>query len=404
MRQNTSSQRPSLPFQCFHTCTAPSTDSSDAVLFVKGANHQRLKIWIITFSQNEDIKNPMIYNGTFSGIHRFDAPLKADKSHNLLTYYFKIALLDAEGNTVDVVWYSSLGMSRELPLRQHCYAIELYNQHPQWANKAIVYQIFPDKFASSQGYFTVDGNKIDPYEPVKKKDFEFVDLDNTHCGGDLDGVGAMLPYIRSLGCDTIYLTPIFQAPSVNKYDTEDYDMIDPHFGGNGALKRLRTVALGYEMKIIMHGNFNHTGDAHPWFDRQERTGKGALHHKDSPFREIYTFNSDGEPYVSDETASYPKLDYSSYQTCHTVFDGTNSIVKKWLNAPYGIDGWVIDEANQIGDSGTARNNVRRLSQICQSARNTHIEFIHKQRVEKNIEYCTRNNAYHAKKSLTLATQ
>ncbi len=373
MRQNTSSQRASLPFQCFHTSAALGTDSTNAVLFVRGANHNRLKIWVVTFSQNEDVRNPMTYTGSYSGIHRFEAPLTEDKSNNLLTYYFKIALTDAQGEIVDVVWYSSLGMSREPPLMQHCYAVELYNKHPQWATDSVVYQIFPDKFASSSGSFHVDGTTVDTSAPIRPKDFELVNLDNTHCGGDLDGVATMLPYIRSLGCDTIYLTPIFKAPSVHKFDTEDYDMIDPHFGGNGALKRLRTVAFGYEMKILMHGTFNHTGDNHPWFDRQERTGKGALRHKDSPYREMYTFNSEGEAYISDHKASYPKLDYGNYMTRHAMFDGENAIVKKFMRKPYSIDGWVIDDANQIGDSGSARNNTDRLAQICNAARETHLD-------------------------------
>lgn len=373
MRQNTSSQRASLPFQCFHTCTAPGVDASNAELFVRGVNHSRLKIWIVSFSQNEDVKNPMTYSGSYSGIHRFVAPLNADKSHNLITYYFKIMLSDKDGVPVDVVWYSSLGMSREPPLRQHCYVIELFNTHPQWAMDSVIYQIYPDKFAASSGNFTVDGSKVNADSPVRLKDFEFVNLDETHCGGDLDGVATMLPYIRGLGCDTIYLTPIFKAPSVHKYDTEDYDVVDTHFGGNGALKRLRTVALGYEMKILLHGTFNHTGDSNPWFDRQEKTGKGALRHKDSPYREIYTFNSEGEAYVSDDKANYPKLDYSSYLTRHLIYEGENSIVKKWTRAPYGIDGWVIDDANQIGDNGNARNNIERLSAICNSARESHLD-------------------------------
>ena len=373
MRQNTSSPRASLPFQCFHTCTAPNLASKVAVLFVRGANHNRLKISIATFSENEDHTTPMHYTGSCSGIHRFEAPLTADKSQNLLTYYFKIALKDENDNIVDVVWYSSLGMSRETPLRQHCYAIELFNPHPQWAIDSIFYQIYPDKFASSRGYFTVDGNKVATDGPIKNKEFEFANIDDTHCGGDLDGVATMLPYIRSLGCDSIYLSPIFKASTVHKFDTEDYDMVDPHFGGNGALKRLRTVALGYEMKIILHGTFNHTGDSHPWFDRQERTGKGALRHKDSPYREMYTFTSEGEPYISDGKANYPKLDYSSYLTRHAIFEGENSIIKKWLRAPYGIDGWVIDDASQVGDDGKANNNLERLSAMCQSARNSHLD-------------------------------
>lgn len=83
MRQNTTTPRQTLPFQCFHTCTAPRVESSNAVLFVRGANHNRLKISIVSFSQNEDVPTPMTYAGSYSGIHRFEAPLKTDKSQNL---------------------------------------------------------------------------------------------------------------------------------------------------------------------------------------------------------------------------------------------------------------------------------------------------------------------------------
>ena len=373
MRQNTTSLRPCLPFQCFHTCAAPGQNHNSTVLFVRGANHQRLRIHLITFPQHEIVRTLMNYTGTSSGIHRFVTQINIDSGANLQRYAFKIALLNEEKQIIDVVWYSSLGMSRERPLLQHCFAYELFNTHPTWALDLILYEIFPDKFASSRGSFSVDGTKVDADGPIKPKTFEYVDLDEIHCGGDLDGVGDMLPYIRRLGCDGLYLTPIFKAHSVHKYDTEDYDMVDPHFGGNGALKRLRTLSLGYDVKIILHGTFNHTGDTHPWFDRQERTGKGALHHKDSPFREFYTFTSEGEPYCSDEKANYPKLDYSNYATCHAMFEGENSVIRKWTRPPYGIDGWVIDDASQVGDNGNARNNLKRLQQMCEAARHTHID-------------------------------
>ncbi|HAR80756.1 MAG TPA: hypothetical protein DCR21_07995 [Succinivibrionaceae bacterium] len=373
MRQNTSSPRASLPFQCFHTCTAPGTDHNIAVLFVRGTNHKRLKISLVTFPQHAVDRKEMSYNGTSFGIHRYSSPITVDNGANFQRYCFKIALLDAEQKIIDVVWYSSLGMSRERPLLQHCFAFELFNSHPQWAPDLICYEIFPDKFASSRGYFSIEGQNYSAEEPIKAKEFEYKDLDEVHCGGDLDGVADMLPYLRQLGCDGIYLTPIFKAPSVHKYDTEDYDMVDPHFGGNGALKRLRTLSLGYDVKILVHGTFNSTGDNHPWFDRQEKTGKGALHHRDSPYREYYTFTSDGEAFYSQNRPTLPKLDYESREVRHAISGGMNSAVKKWLRAPYGVDGWVIDSASQIGDGGVGRNNLKRLGSICEHARETQME-------------------------------
>ena len=138
MRQNTCSPRASLPFQCFHTCTAPGRDHSNAVLFVRGANHRRLRIELVTFPQHEPVAISMKYTGTSSGIHRYESQINIDSGTNFQRYCFKVALLSGSDDNEelmvqDVVWYSSLGMSRERPLLQHCFAYELFNTHPQWA-------------------------------------------------------------------------------------------------------------------------------------------------------------------------------------------------------------------------------------------------------------------------------
>lgn len=391
MRQNTSSPRTSLPFQCFHTCTAPGRDHSTAVLFVRGAHHKRLAISLVTFPQHEPVRAPMKYTGSSYGIHRYVAPITMDSGVNFQRYCFRVALLDQENSIIDVVWYSSLGMSRERPLLRHCFACEIFSTHPQWAPNMIGYEIFPDKFASSKGHFTVDGTEYTAETPIKAKEFEYKDLDEVHCGGDLDGVADMLAYLRGLGVDTVYLTPIFQAPSVHKFDTSDYDTVDPHFGGNGALKRLRAMSLGYDMKIMLQGNFAHTGDTHPWFDRQERTGKGALHHKDSPYRELYTFKSDGDAFYTNQHPSMPKLDYESKQVRHAMFEGENSVIRKWLRVPYSIDGWVIDSAPQLGDGGTARNNTKRLAQLCAAARETRIDCMMVGDFHSDARYALKNS-------------
>ena len=372
MRQNTTSPRPNLPFQCFHTCAAPDGTAETSVLFVRGANQKRLQCTLMAFPQHEGVPVQMTYTGSRFGIHRFEAKMPLDESSNLQFYCFKISLLSPDSESVsDAVWYSSLGMSRECPLLQHCFAFERENTHPDFVPDLICYQIFPDRFASSKGCFVIDAQRYPADEPIHANEFEYKDIDQIHCGGDIDGIIHMLPYLRALGCDGVYLTPIFKAPSVSKYDTEDYDVVDPHFGGNGALKRLRMATFGYEMRLLLNGPFNHTGDMHPWFDRQERTGKGAHHHADSPYRDFYSFKPDGEPCYWKDSPSLPKLNYRSKGVQLAIFKGKNSALRKWLQVPYGIDGWVIDAASQIGDEGTAKNNVKRLRQLCRAARKTH---------------------------------
>ena len=369
MRQNTSSPRNCLPFQCFHTCTAPGNNHKVTVLFVRGASPARLKAQLVAFPLNEPVRVDMLYTGSRAGIHRFVAQVPLDEGASVQRYSFKISLLDKEsGQICDVVWYSSLGMSRECPLLQHCFAFELNSAHPAWTEDLVLYQVLPDRFASSKGYFTIDAQRFKADAPIHDRAFEYKDLNAVHCGGDLDGIVDMLPYIRSLGCDGIYLTPVFKSGSPLKYEAEDYDVVDAHLGGNGALKRLRARTFGYEMRLILNAPLNYTGDNHPWFDRQERTGKGALHHEDSPSRDHYTFRMNDDAVYSGGRGERPKLNYASKSVRHAIYNGHNSVIKKYLRVPYGIDGWCLDSASQLGDHGTSENNVRRLKQLTHEAR------------------------------------
>lgn len=368
MRQNTSSARGTLPFQCFHTCTAPQADGHKVVLFVRGVSPSRLKVLLVAFPQHEAVHTAMTYAGSRAGIHRFEAELPLDMGSNQQFYSFKICLFNAAGSQVDVVWYSSLGMSRECPLFQHCFSFERDNKHPEFVPDLICYQIFPDRFASSRGYYTVDAERYSGSAPIHAREFEYKDLDNIHCGGDLDGISDMLPYLHELGFDGLYLTPVFKSPSVHKFDCEDFDVVDPHFGGNYALKRLRVRSRGFNMRLILNGPFNHTSDMHPWFDRQEITGKGSYHHDDSPYREYYTFDDKGEPAYWHHNPDFPRLNYASKALRYAMYKSHNSPVQKWLREPYGIDGWCLDAASQLGDDGTAFNNVLRLKQLCKAAR------------------------------------
>ncbi len=86
---------------------------------------------------------------------------------------------------------------------------------------------------------------------------------STFYGGDLDGISEKLPYLKQLGVTALYLNPVFAAPSVHKYDTEDYRRVDPQFGGDAALLQLRHNTQRAGMRMILDGVFNHTGDSHP---------------------------------------------------------------------------------------------------------------------------------------------
>lgn len=158
---------------------------------------------------------------------------------------------------------------------------------------------------------------------------EVCDVQNFY-GGDLQGVWQKLDYLQELGVEVLYLNPVFVSPSNHKYDTQDYDYIDPHLtlitedGGtqlpDGAednrqakMYRKRVVSLenleasnawfaGFlqeihrrGMKVILDGVFNHCGSFHKWLDRErlyeeaEGFEKGAYVSADSPYRNYFRF-------------------------------------------------------------------------------------------------------------------
>ncbi len=123
---------------------------------------------------------------------------------------------------------------------------------PAWMQGAVMYQIFPERFANGDA-------ALDPFGAVPwgsaPKSFEFQ-------GGDLIGIREKLSYIEDLGVQVLYLNPIFASPSNHKYDCTDYYQVDAAFGGNLALAALVEALHQRGMKIILDASFNH---CHPNF-------------------------------------------------------------------------------------------------------------------------------------------
>ena len=135
-----------------------------------------------------------------------------------------------------------------------------------WAKEAIVYQIFIDRFRRG------DGEKDDTYitqewrEIPKAKDF---------AGGDLRGIAEKLDYIREMGFNALYLTPVFKSPSNHKYNITDYRAVDPMFGGDCAMDELIAAAHGKGMHIILDAVFNHCDESEAHFADVKEKGRAS---------------------------------------------------------------------------------------------------------------------------------
>lgn len=286
-------------------------------------------------------------------------------------YSFKMLWLDKQR------WLTPQGIGSIPPARLEQFAVDLPDDGPQWVQDQIFYQIFPDRFARSEQR-TPEQDRI-YYHHAAKRDIILRDWDepliadaggSTFYGGDLDGISENLSYLKKLGVTALYLNPIFTAPSVHKYDTQDYRHVDVQFGGDHAYLRLRKNTQRYGMRLMLDGVFNHSGDTHQWFDRQQTHGSGASHNPQSPWRDFYSYNQDGQALDWLGYSSLPKLDYHSSNLVDEIYQGDESVVRHWLREPWGIDGWRLDVVHMLGEEGGAKNNLLHVSGITKAAKET----------------------------------
>lgn len=308
------------------------------------------------------------------GVTAWRAAIDLSSGQPRRRYSFKLLWLDRQ------LWFTPQGFSRFPPARLEQFAVDVPDNGPQWVADQVFYQIFPDRFARSQSREATQDNVY--YHHAAGHDIVRREWDepltaqaggSTFYGGDLDGISEKLPYLKTLGVTALYLNPVFIAPSVHKYDTEDYRHVDPQFGGDRALLRLRHNTQQQGMRLILDGVFNHSGDSHAWFDRHHRGTDGACHNPHSPWRDWYHFSDDGVALDWLGYSSLPKLDFSSESLVNEIYRGEDSIVRHWLKAPWSMDGWRLDVVHMLGEAGGARNNLQHVAGITQAAKETQPE-------------------------------
>jgi alpha-glucosidase len=255
-------------------------------------------------------------------------------------------------------WLNARGLHRLDPRDADDFRIVAGDVPPAWSAGAVMYQVFPDRFARSA---TASSRELPEWaEPAAWTDP--VDPDRRHTaaqfyGGDLGGVEERLDHIQGLGADIVYLTPVFPARSNHRYDALSFEHVDPLLGGDGALISLVEAAHGRGMRVLGDLTTNHCGDAHEWFQAAYGT-PGA---PESEF--FYWLDAEQLTYVSWlGVPSLPKFNWNSAELRRRFIEGPDSVVAKWLGAPFHLDGWRIDVANMTGRYRTDDLNpeVRRI--------------------------------------------
>lgn len=223
---------------------------------------------------------------------------------------------------------------------------------PEHKYGGIIYHIFVDRFARGADVkLRDDAVMISDWDGGIPEFPEYPGAhlqNNTFFGGTLLGVVDKLDYIFSLGIDTIYLSPIFEAYSNHKYDTGDYMKVDGMFGGDGALELLISEAKRRGIGIILDGVFNHTGADSIYFNRYGRYGSlGAYQSKESPYYSWYHFDSHPGEYTSWWGIEILPRIHPDVPDCGDYFVKDGGVISKY--AKMGVDGFRLDVADELSD-------------------------------------------------------
>ena len=379
----------------FYRCPS-EPDPYDRVRLRLRCARENLDAVILVFN-DERIEMEKIYNDRLFDYYETFVQLGTEQ----VFYYFEIHCGQM------VCYYNNVGL---------CNSVEEYYNFtmtpgfhtPDWAKGAIFYQIYVDRFYNGDRSNDVEDNE---YIYIGEGTSKVTDWNKYPAamgvrefyGGDIAGVMQKLDYLQDLGVEVIYLNPIFVSPSNHKYDIQDYDYVDPHFGRivkdegellqkdeqgnwksdpdypNKAASRYicrvtdkenleasnRLFAEFVEevhrrgMKVILDGVFNHCGSFNKWLDREciyenaEGYEKGAYVSADSPYNTFFKFREHQWPYNPhyDGWWGHDTLPKLNYEESPALFDYIMHVGRKWVSPPYNVDGWRLDVAADLGQSG-----------------------------------------------------
>ena len=235
---------------------------------------------------------------------------------------------------------------------------------PEWFRHAIMYQVFPDRFAFSDddtarkgiAYHLALGQNCELHKSLddplrwKARPFEIGYSPDDFYGGTLRGIEEKLPYLKELGVNCLYLNPIVEARSNHRYDASDYEKVDPILGTNEDFEHLAKEAEACGIRIILDGVFSHTGADSVYFNRYgSYPSVGACQGKDSPYYSWYFFRD----FPNDYRCWWGFKDLPEVDECNPswqkkIVTGENSIVRQWLRR--GASGWRLDVADELPDS------------------------------------------------------
>lgn len=317
-----------------------------------------------------------------------------DYFHVKLTIIRKIKYHFSVVKNGQTYYYDKGGLHREAD-RSFDFVIIPGFKTPDWAKGAVMYQIFVDRFYNGDKSNDVVNNEYAYLGKVAKSISDWnqpvaVDDVCNFYGGDLQGVIEKMGYLKNLGIEVIYFNPIFVSPSNHKYDIQDYDYVDPHYGvivndggspltfdrfqnrfatmymqrttdienleaSNALMARLIEIAHENGIRVILDGVFNHCGAFNKWLDKENfyfSNGypAGAYRNEKSKYHDYFRWYDEAWPNNECYDSwwghdNHPKLHYEGEKELYNYMLGVGA---KWVSPPFNADGWRLDVAADLG--------------------------------------------------------
>ena len=359
---------------------------SQVTIRFRGAIHNIDRVYLV----DKNMKHLMIKESSDEYFDYFSCQVEVENEE--FSYHFEI-----EVGKISCI-YDIRGVAKAA-MAEYNFRIIPGFKSPDWAKGAVMYQIYVDRFYNGDPSNDVLTGE---YEYIGDKTVQVKDWDKYPAtmgvrefyGGDLQGVLDKMDYLQDLGIDVIYFNPLFVSPSNHKYDIQDYDYIDPHFGkivsdkgellsahqkenreatryidrvtnkenleaSNRLFIKVVEEAHRRGMKVILDGVFNHCGSFNKWMDKEriyenaEGYEPGAYISTDSPYHDYFHFYNENDwPYNGsyDGWWGHDTLPKLNYEKSKALSDYVIGIGVKWVSPPYNVDGWRLDVAADLGHS------------------------------------------------------
>ncbi len=289
---------------------------------------------------------PMKYSKKENGMVFFEEEVELS-TRALYQYYFSFT-----ANEKPMIFKKN--MENQNLSKEDMWKLSVNFEVPEWAKGKIMYHIFVDRFykgREEQLPKMKNRNIHTSWEEEVQIGPDKNGIWNADFyGGDLQGIIDKLDYIKSLGVSVLYLSPIVWSQSNHRYDTSDYEKVDPYAGSNYDLKRLCDTAHQKGMKVILDAVFNHTGNDSKYFNEFHNFQElGAYQSKDSKYYPFY------RKYIHDNQTSFdywwgmknlPVCDGYSSEWQNYIY-GEGGVIDLWFSL--GIDGLRLDVADELTD-------------------------------------------------------